>query len=132
MNLNPLTLLALALALIGVLIPTFGVAFAIVGSVFAFFSYRSSPLLSGMAIGISLGNSALMTPELLTMDLVIRSSLNEEVIKNSHGFLYWGMAVFHALIWVLAILFRSHGIPERYREALKREAELLNKVELDD
>lgn len=121
-----LAFLALVLAVVGALISTFGVAFAIVATLFAFFSYRSAPLLSGIAIGISLGNSALMTPELLTLDVLIRSSLNEEVIKNSHGFLYWGVAVFHALIWVLGILFRSHGLPEQYKDALRREADLLD------
>ena len=122
---NILSFFALALAVTGALIPTFGIAFSVVGSLFAFFVYRSSPLIAGMAIGVSLANTAALTPGLLTMDVVMVSTMNEEALKNSHGFLYWGASIFHALIWVLAIMFRSHGLPERYEEALRREADLL-------
>lgn len=123
---NPLAFVALALAITGSLIPTFGVAFSVVGSLFAFFAYRNSPLVGGIAIGVSLASSAAMTPSLLTMDVMMASTLSEEALRNSEGFLYWGVALFHAAVWVLAILFRSHGLPERYREALKEEDRLLH------
>lgn len=120
---------ALALAIIGALIPTFGIAFSVVGSLFAFLIYRKDPLTAGMAIGISLANTAVMTPSLMTMDLLVGSSLGDQVAKNSHGLLYWGMTMFHALIWVAAILFRSYGLPEQYEEALRRESQFLDEAE---
>lgn len=124
---NPLAFFALALAITGSLIPTFGVAFSVVGSLFAFFAYRDSPLISGIAIGVSLASSAAMTPSLLTMDVMMASTMSEKALSNSEGFLYWGIAVFHAAAWVLAILFRSHGLPEQYREAVLEEDRLLHK-----
>lgn len=113
-----LSIVALVFAALSIFIPVGGVFIAMLCSLMAMIAFRSQPTLSGIAFGINIINTALLSPSIMLSDAASSGAFDfEEVTTNAPteaGSIYWSYVGFHVVLFIVAVVWRLvRGAPKQ-------------------
>lgn len=101
-----LAIVALIFSALSVFLPVVGVFMAMLFSVLAAISFRSSPTISGVALGINIVSTALLSPSIVAADVMAAQS-------QGAGSVYLFYAGWHVALLCVAVAWRLIRGPKR-------------------